>query len=147
MRVVLDTNVLVSGFVSFKHPSRAPAQILHFWQAGLFDLCISDHILTEVEKTFEDPYFKKRLKRENIKIEDIKTLLQEDCILTSHIDAVYGIATHPEDDLVLATAVNAKADYLVTGDGPLLRKVGSSYQGVNLVTPNEFLQILQKQRK
>lgn len=145
MRVVLDSNILVSGFVSFKHPSRSPAQILHFWRAGFFDLCISEHILTEVEKTLGDPYFKKRLRKENIKMEDIKILLQEDCIFIPHIDIVQGVATHPEDDLILATAISAKADYLVTGDGPMLRKVGSSYKGVKLVTPKDFLEILQKQ--
>ncbi len=144
MRVVLDTNILVSGFVSFKHPSRAPAQLLHFWQAEFFDLCISEHILTEVEETLKDSYFKKRLSQENIKIEDIKTLLQEDCILISHFNPVYGIATHPEDDLVLATALSARADYLVTGDQPLLRKVGT-YKGVILISPNDFLEVLKKQ--
>src|SRR3989344_3860481 len=36
IKVLLDTNVLVSGFASFKHPTRAPAQLLHSWQA---DFC------------------------------------------------------------------------------------------------------------
>lgn len=61
-------------------------------------------------------------------------------------DSIPGTTSRPEDDLVLATAVSAKANYLVTGDEPLLKKVGSSYQGVKLVTPKEFVQILQKQR-
>lgn len=143
MRVVLDTNVIVSGFVSFKHPNKPPTQLLRAWRAGLFELCISKHILAEVEETFSDPYFKKRLNPEDIK--EAITLLHEDCTLISLVVRVYGVATHPEDDLILATAVSAKADYLVTGDGPLLRKVGSSYQGVNIITPNDFLHILQQQ--
>ena len=53
-----------------------------------------------------------------------------------------GVATHPEDDLVLATAVSAQADYLVTRDRQLL-KLGS-YQGVAIVSPTEFLDELQK---
>ena len=53
------------------------------------------------------------------------------------------LATHPEDDLVLAAAVSARSDYLVTGDKKLqdLR----SYQGVTIVTPREFLTILESQ--
>lgn len=47
--------------------------------------------------------------------------------------------------MILATALSAKADYLVTGDGPLLRKIGGSYQGVNLVTPNAFVEVLNQQ--
>ena len=56
---------------------------------------------------------------------------------------VHGVATHPEDDLILATAVSAKADYLVTGDKKL-RELGS-YQGVSIVSPREFLDILESQ--
>lgn len=147
MRVVLDTNILVSGFASFKHPNRAPTRILRYWRAGLFELCVSDHILAEVEETLHDPYFQNRLRREGIKIKEIMILLQENCTLIFDLIPVHKVATHPEDDLILATALSAKADYLVTGDGPMLRKVGGSYQRVNLVTPNDFLQILQKQGK
>jgi predicted nucleic acid-binding protein len=53
---------------------------------------------------------------------------------------VQGVATQTADDLVLATAVSAGADYLVTRDGKLLQ-VGS-YQGVNIASPTEFLQHL-----
>ena len=59
IRAILDTNILVSGFASFKHPNRAPAQLLHVWQAGLFELVVSEHILSELEKTFHDPYFQR----------------------------------------------------------------------------------------
>ena len=71
--------------------------------------------------------------------------MRNEAVVTPIIVKVRGVATHPEDDLILATALSAKAAYLVTGDGPLLRKVGKSYQGINLVTPNDFLEILQKQ--
>jgi len=57
------------------------------------------------------------------------------------------VVTHPEDDLTLATAVSAKADYLVTGDQPMLRKVGNTYQGVNLITPIAFLAMLYQSSK
>jgi predicted nucleic acid-binding protein len=55
---------------------------------------------------------------------------------------VSGVATHPEDDLVLATAVSAGADYLVTGDIRFRTRV-PSYQGISLVSPSEFLAIIQ----
>ncbi len=53
------------------------------------------------------------------------------------------MATHPEDDLVLATAVSAAADYLVTGDKQLQRLGG--YHGVAIVSPRDFLALLQQQ--
>ncbi len=54
IKALLDTNVLVSGFASFKHPDRAPAQILHAWRAGLFELVISEDVLIEIKKTLQD---------------------------------------------------------------------------------------------
>jgi predicted nucleic acid-binding protein len=50
---------------------------------------------------------------------------------------VAGIASHAEDDLVIATAVSGDAEYLITGD-KRLRKVGK-YQNVKIRTPQEFL--------
>jgi len=55
---------------------------------------------------------------------------------------VSGIATHPEDDLVLATALSAGADYLVTGDRRFRTRV-PHYQGITLISPAEFLAIIQ----
>ena len=53
---------------------------------------------------------------------------------------VSGAASHPEGDLILATAVSAQADYLVPGDRQLLTL--QSFQGVQIVSPREFLTIL-----
>lgn len=53
---------------------------------------------------------------------------------------VSGIATHPEDDLILATAVSGAVDYLVTGDKGLLA-VGR-HRGVTLLTARGFLEVL-----
>ena len=54
--------------------------------------------------------------------------------------SVHGIATHPEDDLILATAVSAKADYLVTGDTKLQRL--GTYEAVAILNPRRFLETL-----
>lgn len=138
----LDTNILASGFASFKHPGRAPAQILHAWRAGLFELVISEDILIELEETLHDPYFQRKLSKEDIA--ELIALLREECAVISKSAVIHGVATHPEDDLILGAAISAKVDYFVTGDKPMIRKVGSSYQGVNLVAPNDFLKILQE---
>lgn len=53
---------------------------------------------------------------------------------------VSGVATHPEDDLVLATAVSGQVDYLVTLDRQLLSL--GEYQGVRIVSTREFLAAL-----
>jgi len=138
--VVLDTNILVSGTVTASTP---PGQILNAWHDGQFELVVSTHILSEVERTLQKPYFKNKLTPQAIT--NFVDLLENETTVTLITIKVHGVATHPEDDLILATALSAKADYLVTGDGPLLTKVGKSYQGITIVTPKDFLKILQEQ--
>lgn len=139
IRAVLDTNVLASGIVTFHQPT-PPAQVLKIWQAGEFQIIISQPILEELKKTLEKPYFQKYISPQQVA--GTISLFEQEAIVSPITIPVQGVATHPEDDLIIATAVSAKADYLVTGDGSLLKKVGSSYKGINLVTPKDFLKKL-----
>src|SRR3989344_22223 len=100
IKALFDTNVLVSGFVSFKRPTRPPAQLLHLWQAGLFELCTSEHIIAEFTRTLQRPYFRSRLEPEDIN--EAMVLLNEDCKVIPITNLVQGITTHPEDDLVIS---------------------------------------------
>jgi predicted nucleic acid-binding protein len=58
-------------------------------------------------------------------------------VRTSIRHEVHGVATHSEDDLILATAVSAEADYLVMGDRKLQDLV--TYEGVTIASPRQFL--------
>ena len=136
---VLDTNVLASGTITAATP---PGQILDAWHAGQFELVTSEHIIEELSRTFQKPYFRDRLS--NKATANFIDLLQNEAFVTPITVKVQNVATHPEDDLTIATALSAKADYLVIGDQPLLDKVGNSYRGVALTTPNDFLKILQQ---
>lgn len=138
---VLDTNVLVSGIVAFHKPT-PPAQILEAWRAGEFQLVLSTHIIDELKSALEKPYFAQRITPQQVA--GTITLFKQEAIVTPITTNIQGAATHPEDDLILATAVSATVDYLVTGDQPLLRKVGHAYQGVNLVAPVTFLKALRQ---
>jgi predicted nucleic acid-binding protein len=68
--------------------------------------------------------------------------LQAQATLTSLTIQVRGVATHPEDDLILSTALSGGADYLVTGDAPFRKQV-PAYRGVTLISPRDFLALLQ----
>lgn len=134
----VDANVLASGFVR-ANVNAAPVLLIEAWLQGLYVLSTSDHVLSEVAHTFEDPYFQRRMTPEQM-AKDLD-LLRRRALLTPLTVEVRGVATHAEDDLVIATAVSAGADYLVTGDGPLRRRV-PEYRGVRLVSPREFLDVL-----
>lgn len=134
---VLDTNILASGTITTSTP---PGQILNAWRTDQFELVVSVHIIDELERTFKKSYFQNRLNPSDIAA--FVDLLQNEATIIPITAKVHGVATHPEDDLALATAVSAKADYFVTGDKPLLNKVGPSYQRVKVVSAKDFLEIL-----
>ncbi len=94
--------------------------------------------MDEVSSTFEKPYFVRRLTPGQIA--RAKDLLEQQSRIVLPDATVVGVATHPEDDLVLATALAGACRYLVTGDGPLRRM--SMYRDISIVTPAEFLQVL-----
>jgi putative PIN family toxin of toxin-antitoxin system len=87
-------------------------------------------ILDELVRTFQKPYFRRYLMDKQSS--RFLKLLQKRATVSPITVAVHDIATHPEDDLILATAVSAKADYLVTGDSKLQRL--RTYQAVVIVT-------------
>jgi putative PIN family toxin of toxin-antitoxin system len=134
-KVVVDTNVLASGLTGFSNPSSIVAHILRLWRAGGFELVTSAHILTELAHTLQRPYFRQRLTPEQIS--SAITLLKSESTITPITTKIKGIATHPEDDVILATAVSAKADYLVTGDTEL-QHLGT-YRGMRILSPRRFL--------
>lgn len=135
IRAVLDANVIVSGFPA---ASGTVADLIDLWRAGTFELVTSRHIIDEFAGAWTKPYWQARFSRGQI--DRALTLLEQEADVTPITIGVAGIATHPADDLVLATAVSAAADYLVTGDNGL-RAVGH-YGGVVTQSPRAFLELL-----
>ena len=139
IRAVLDTNVLVSGFVR-RHPEAPSVQLVDAWRAGTFQLVVCEEILDEVAHTLNKPYFKARLTE--AQIERTLFLLRRHAFLTRLTEKVEGIATHPEDDRILDAAVSGGADTLVTGDGDLVAL--GAFRGVAIRSPRNFLEILRE---
>jgi putative PIN family toxin of toxin-antitoxin system len=139
-RAVLDTNVLVSGFTEYRHPEGTPAQVLRRWREGGYLLLISDVIRMELGRTLRKPYYAARLTSEQVR--EIEELLETDAKFIEISDDVVDVATHPEDDSVLATAISGQAHVIVTGDRQLQRL--GTYQGVAIVSPREFLDLLER---
>lgn len=136
-RAVVDTNVLVSGLVR-RHPQAPPALVVEAWHAGLFELAVSAQIIAEVERTLDDPYFRRRISPEQAsRFIDLLSLEARQTDITVTVE---GVASHPEDDGILSTAVSAGATYLVTGDRDLLGL--GAYKGVTIVDARQFLAVL-----
>ena len=101
---------------------------------------MSEHTLAEIRRTLEqDRYFAPRTTAQQAAA--IMASLLEDATLTELSLPVVGVATHPEDDLVLSTALNGDASILCTRDKQLLRL--RSYQTVSILSPGELLALLE----
>jgi uncharacterized protein len=136
-RALLDTNVLASG-VGRLHPKAPSVQLLDAWRAGAFELLISDDILAELARTFTNRYFSARLT--SAQVEAALELFTTDATRIRLTSEVQGVASHPEDDLILSAAVSGGADYLVTGDTQL--RSLHSFEDIPILSPAAFLAIL-----
>ena len=136
--VCLDTNVLASGVLGAKNPRSAPGAILRAWRDGAFRVVLSEHILEELARTLREPYFRARLTQEEV--EAAVRALRRRSRVVELTNCVSGVASHPEDDVVLSTALSGRADFLVTGDSAL-RELGE-FRGTIVLSPRAFLQVL-----
>jgi putative PIN family toxin of toxin-antitoxin system len=133
MRIVADTNVLVSALVSAQS---SPAQILALWRAGDIDLLVSAETLAELRRVLGYPRIRQRLRYTDEQLEAALTLLDQEAI---HVEPPPGPtrSVDPDDDKFIALAVAGGAAYLVSGDRHLLQLGGS--QGVAILAPAAFL--------
>ncbi len=129
MKVVLDTNVLISG-IFFSGP---PARILAAWADGGFELVASVEVLAEYRRVAE------RLHKQfsSIDIHAILDLVTRETRIVEPAPVPVSACDDPDDLKFLACALAGGADLVITGDRALLR--ASGFQGLEVVTPREFV--------
>jgi len=132
LRVVVDTNVLVSG-LTFKGK---PREILDLIWRGDIDACISSFILKELEETLKKDF---SWDRDQIKhaIEKIKAKT----ILIQPKTKVSVIKAKDDDNRILECAIEGKVHYLISGDKKRLLSL-KEYQKIKILSPAEFLKLL-----
>lgn len=117
MRVVVDTNVFVSGLML---PKSTPGQVISSWRSGHFRLVLSEPMLDEIGSVLAYTKIRKRLGWDVDTISRYLTLLR----FESEIVGIQNIRAHvprdAKDNMVLATLLASMADCLVTGDLDLL---------------------------
>ena len=129
MRVVVDTNVFVSG-VFFTGP---PSDILHAWRDGEIQLVITHEILGVYERVAED------LSREypEADISSILDLLSGEALVVDAPALPEPVCSDPDDDKFNACGVTCGSHCIVSGDKHLLSVSG--YAGMDIVTPRQFV--------
>jgi uncharacterized protein len=129
LRVVLDTNVLVSGI---GYPSSIPGRILGAWRRGAIEVVLSHYILEELARVL--PRINQRLQWKPAEFGDYIDILAVQAQLVDPEPLDGDSARDAKDVPVLGTLLAAKADYLITGDDDLLALAGT----YSIVTPAEF---------
>jgi putative PIN family toxin of toxin-antitoxin system len=130
LRVVLDTNVLVSGLA---YPGSIPGHIVNVWRRGGLNVVLSRYILDEMSRVLP------RLPRVQMGPAEIRDLVDSFMFLADMVEPDNEQDANLRDagdQQVLATLRVSQADYLITGDKDLLALAGK----YSIVTPAAFWQ-------
>jgi putative PIN family toxin of toxin-antitoxin system len=128
MRIVIDTNVVISGIFWKGNPNR----ILRAWFKDKFDVLISPGILIEYEKVI------KRMES-GLSAEEIQKWIE---IIVNHSIIIEAplilkvVDVDPDDNKFIECAVFGDADYIISGDRHLLNL--NEYEQIKILSPSQF---------
>lgn len=131
MRVVIDTNVFVSGLML---PASVPGRILSVANAGGFEIVLCEPMLVEISTALYYPKVRKRIALSDDELDRYVQALHFTADVVDPAGVAVQVPDDRDDDVILATLVVAKADWLVTGDAALLA-LAARYP---IITPAEF---------
>jgi len=135
MRVILDTNILVSALIT---PDGVTQKLYRAWRTGRFHLLTCSEQLTEFRRVTRYPRV-----RSYIRPAEAGTLLNELRRLAIIIDNLpqIDVVSDASDNFLLGLALAGKADYLVTGDHSHLLGM-PRYAGTRIVTVRKMIRSL-----
>lgn len=137
MKVVLDTNVLVSVVLTNSGP---PAAIIRSWRAGRISVVISPALLQELADVLGRARVRAQVRMLPDDEREFLAGLVDRTLVVIPTETINVVTADPDDNRVLEAAVEGEADYVVSGDRHLL-DVGE-YSGIPVVTPARFVAIL-----
>ncbi len=136
LRIVFDVNVLVSSLIT----RGKPRELWLKARSKQFILILSREIVSEFVEVMGREKFSKYVGEEDIRI--FLHALYETASFVRIKSRFKVIREDPDDDIVLRTAYDSKADYIVSGDKHLLSL--GEFKGTKIVTVEEMLKILRK---
>ncbi|MFH1909164.1 MAG: putative toxin-antitoxin system toxin component, PIN family [Chloroflexota bacterium] len=138
LRVVIDTNILVSAVLS---KTGTPAQVVDTWKAREFLLISSESAILEVQRVLQELHSTGKYAITDEQIAGLLHLLREDSVLVpAQSDVTGAIPADPSDELFLSIALDGEAQVIVSGDGHLLNL--GTYQNIKIQTARQFLDSL-----
>lgn len=136
MRIVIDTNIWVSGLLW----RGLSWQLLRLAETGRVEICMTEAMLQELYEVLRYPRLQSRLQSVGVTPDELidyvsqcATFFEPSPISPSDAPLV---ATDPDDDIFIHCALVAGASYLVSGDHHLLEM--QHYAGIQIVTVHDF---------
>ncbi len=135
MKIILDSNVIVAAF--------SARGLCH----ELFELCVdrfriicSEHILSEISRCLLE-----KLGMPQKGVKEIIDYLRKFCESQPYDRLEESICRDKDDDEILALAISAGVDYIITGDKDLL--ILGDFQSIPVVSPRDFVNIIRKESR
>ena len=128
MKVVLDTNVFISG-IFWRGSSN---KVIINWKEGKFTLVTSLETISEIIKVLKD--FKINLSDDTLR--EWIDLIIRNSIIVEPKERINIVKDDPKDNIFIETAVAGNADYIVSQDNHLLKL--KEFKGIKIITPEEF---------
>lgn len=130
MRIILDTNVFISG-IFFSGP---PSQILKAWEKQNLQIVLCQQILDEYQRVADELSSKYPLV-------DITPIIELLTIYGQFVDTKsvdISICEDPDDDKFIECAIAGKCEIIVSGDAHLLKL--TEYKGIKIIKPRNFIE-------
>ena len=137
-RAVLDSSALVSAFITPEGPA---GQLLRVAHHGAFQLCLSAEIIEETAGVLVRPKITDRYRRKPHAAQEFCSGLTAAAVLVTDLRTLKAVPPDFKDDMIIATAVAARAACLVSGDRRH-RIVLGHYEGIRILGPRAFLEVL-----
>ena len=136
MRLVLDTNVVIAGLLWDGPPHR----LLECAIDAAVTLYSSPALVDELAHALTYAKFNRRIAQGSTTSDALVLQYSAMATLLSPLSVARVIANDPDDDHVLACALAAQADLIVSGDEKHFRPLGGQYQGIPILSPALALQ-------
>lgn len=131
MRVVIDTNIIVSAYLG-----GALEGIIIAWKSGRFTLVVSREIAEEYLEVLRRPKFR----IEEVEVDDFAALLLDRAEFVIPVETFTVVEDDPTDNKFLEAAVAGKANLIISGDAHLLDL--KSFRNIPIITARQFVEKL-----
>ena len=135
MRVVLDTNILISALITRNTP---PDKLYQAWLRGEIELVISDAQVAEIYDVLSRPRLRRFLDADEA--DAIAENIAARALVITELPVV-NVSPDPKDNPVLASAIAGKAELIVSGDKKHMLDLGE-VEGIPIVTARKALELM-----